>query len=370
MKQDEESVPLVVDNGSFSCKAGFAGEDIPRAVIPSVSGRPRPQIKGVWKRDYFVGDQVQYMQSMLSLHYPIEHGIISDWDDMEKLWQYIFSEKLGVRPDEHPIMLTMPQHNPTVGTEKMAQIMFETFNTPALHIAFTGELSLLASGLTTGLVLDSGECVTHAMTIHEGKCLPNRMNRIDFAGRDLTWYLQRMLCERGTSFTSSAELDLVRDIKTKLCYVSKNFEAELSSPESSETSYELPDGSKITIGSERFRCSEALFKPILAGVEFPGITEVIRNAILNSNSDNKSEVYRNVVLSGGSTMFPGISDRLSEELDRDELIPFKMNVLAPPDRTVSVWKGGSLLGSLSTFKDMWICKEDYDEKGPTICTRK
>uniref|UniRef100_Q7M3B0 Actin beta (Fragments) n=1 Tax=Sus scrofa domesticus TaxID=9825 RepID=Q7M3B0_PIG len=195
--------------------AGFAGDDAPRAVFPSIVGRP----------------------------YPIEHGIVTNWDDMEKIWHHTFYNELRVAPEE------------------MTQIMFETFNTPAMYVAIQAVLSLYASILT----------------------------------------------ERG-----------------KLCYVALDFE-----------SYELPDGQVITIGNERFRCPE--------------------------------DLYANTVLSGGTTMYPGIADRMQKEITA--LAPSTMKIIAPPERK-SVWIGGSILASLSTFQQMWISKQEYDESGPSIVHRK
>ncbi|XP_061181923.1 actin, cytoplasmic 3-like [Saccostrea echinata] len=366
----DQRITVVIDNGSDTIKAGFAGDDTPRYIFPSFVGKPRHRAKlfARGKKNSFVGQEAQLKRGILAVRNPIQNGIITNWDDMELIWNHIFLNELRVTPKEHPVLLTEAPINPKVNREKMAQIMFETFNSPAIHIGNQAALSLLHCGRTNGVVMDSGDGVSHAVPINDGRALPHATLRLNMAGRDLTRYLSKMSTERGYSFTSSTEFETMRKIKENLCYVALDFEQEMMSK--SEKTYELPDGQAVTLSNERFRCPEALFKPSALGKEEDGVHKMVHNSIMKCEPEIRRDLYANIVLSGGSTMFPGITERMQKEISAIAPSNAEIRIISSPERKYSAWIGGSLLSSLSTFHTLCINKQEYDEGRPTVVHKK
>jgi actin len=371
----DEIQTLVIDNGSGMCKAGFSGDEAPRSVFPSVIGRPkyRNALIGGQFKDVFIGDEACAKAGVLILEYPIEHGIVNNWDDMEKIWHHTFYNELRVDPTEHPVLLTEAPLNPKANREKMITLMFDTFNVPSFYVGIQAVLSLYSSGRTTGIVLDMGDGVSHTVPIYEGYSLPHAIKRLNLAGRDLTSWMTTLLTERGFNFSSSSEKEIVRDIKEKLAYVAFNYDDELEKAATSsniETAYTLPDGNILTIANERFRCPELLFKPHLNGIELDGIDKTLFDSIMKCDIDVRKDLYANIILSGGTTMYQGIAERLEKEIVALAPPTMKVKIIAPEERKYAVWVGGSILASLSTFPQMVITKDEYDEAGPSIVHRK
>ena len=379
---DEESLAptLVIDNGSGMIKAGFGGDDSPRAVFPSVVGNLKHQAMvctaaKAFVKDAFIGDEAQSKRNILAIKYPIEKGIITNWDNMEKIWHHTFHNELRITPEEikdHSVILTEPPLNPSTKGEKMTQIMFETFNFPAIYVANQAVLSLTASGRHTGLVLDSGFGVTHIVPIYFGHALPHATLTLDFGGRELTNYMMKILNETGYAF-AHYERDIVSDIKEKLCYVALDFEQEIKNAHTYswlEKTFTLPDRHDVTITNERFRCPEALFQPSILYIESFGISEAIWNSIMKCHVDIRKDLRTNIVLSGGNTLYPGIANRIQREISALAPCNDKIMIIAPPDRKYSTWIGGSVLATQSFFQQICISKQDYEECGPGIVHRK
>jgi centractin len=358
------NVPLVLDNGSGTIRAGFAGSDLPTSTFPSYVGRPKHTriLAGALEGDVFIGSRAQELRGLLKLRWPLEHGIVTDWDDMERIWRFVYEGELKTMSEEHPVLVTEPPLNPRENREIGAQVLFETFNVPALYLAVQATLSLYAAGRTTGVVLDVGDGVSHAVPVYEGFAVNSAVRRMDVAGRDVTEYLQTLLRKAGWVFHTSAEKEVVRQMKEKISYVALDPRREEKEwargvyPGAEEdrknkiVEYTLPDGKKLKIGAERFRAPEILFDPELIGLEYTGVQQMVVDAIQRTDMDLRKNLYGNIVLSGGVTLTKGFGDRLLSEMQRLAVKDMRIKIFAPPERKYSTWIGGSILAGLSTFR--------------------
>jgi len=389
MADDEEIISLVVDNGSGICKAGFAGEDAPKATVSTLVGHQRfkGSMPGMGQKHEYVGDEVQKLGGILTIKYPIERGVITNWDDMEKIWHHLFYE-LRSCPEEHPILLTENPVNPKPNREKMTEIMFEQFSVPAMYVATDAVLSLYATGRTTGVIIDSGAGITNIVPIYEGHAIQHDDLSLRLAGNDITDYLMKLLTKNGHSFTpidasdisTTDARDIVSDIKENLCYVASDFNKEIYNikKEYPNNTFKLPDGSSITIGNEssitigneRFLCPEILFQPSIIDLPYDGIHQAAHKVISQSNRDNHLPLYSNIITSGGTTLLPGFTERLQNEIAALSPPKYVIKIKTIPERKYAAWIGGSILASLSTFKDIWISKQEYDEFGTSIVHKK
>jgi centractin len=318
---------------------------------------------------------------------------------MERLWAHVYSKEcLNIKSAEHPVLLTEAPLNPLRNREQAADVFFNKFSAPAMYVAPQAILSLYASGRSTGLVLDCGDGVTHVVPVYEGFALPHAVVRSDVAGRDVTDRLQLLLRRGGCSLTTSSERDICRQVKEACGRVAFSPEAEASAAMGSGPTggggggggaagggtaggsgggsrgggggpvaeYRLPDGEVVGVGAACWQAPEVLFSPGLMGSEEPGCHGCLHRALMRSDRDLRSTLYKQVVLAGGSTLFPGFGDRLLNELRKLSPAGTKIVVSAPPQRQWSTWVGGSILAALNTFNAMWITKADYDEHGSRL----
>ena len=369
---------VVIDNGSGMIKAGFANQDAPKCVFSSIVGRPKGNfLPGLHtsNKTLFVGDEAQMKKAICFLNYPIVNGRIERWDDMEAVWEHTFNNELRVNSEEQKCLLTEAPMNPQENKEKMAEIMFEKFNVPHLYVAVQAVLSLYASGRTTGLVYDSGDDVTHIVPVYEGQIIPAGVERFDMAGRELTQHMQKCFQTMGGEiFTTAADKECVRMFKEKTAYVAYDFEKEKkefeADPSKKQYNYTTPNGRVIVIGAERFHTPECLFNPRMLNKELPGIHEAIDRSIKHCDLDARLELMKNIIVSGGSSMYKGLVERMTKELRAlaEPAVRDEINIEAPTDRKFSVWCGGAVLAAQPTFNE-WVSKEDYEEEGISAIKR-
>eukprot|EP00043_Microstomoeca_roanoka_P001354 m.32247 g.32247 ORF g.32247 m.32247 type:complete len:396 (-) comp10769_c0_seq1:382-1569(-) len=379
---------IVCDNGTGFVKCGDAKSNFPSHVFPSLVGRPivrsTTQVEGIEVKDLMVGEEASKLRSMLEVNYPMDNGIVRNWEDMCHVWDHTFYEKMQIDPKSTKVLLTEPPLNPKQNRQKMIEYMFERYEFKGVHIAIQAVLTLYAQGLQTGVVIDSGDGVTHIVPVYEGFALPHLTRRLNIAGRDITKYMIKLLLRRGYVFNASADFETVREIKEKLAYVAYDIETEQKLANETTVlveNYTLPDGRVIKVGAERFSAPEALFQPHLIDIEGMGVSELLYDCIQSADIDTRPEFYKHIVLSGGSTMYPGLPSRLEREIkqlylerslkgDTARLSKFKIRIEDPPRRKHMVFLGGSVLADLiKDNPDAWISREEYQEHG-VDCLKK
>jgi actin-related protein len=361
----ETTHKVVIDNGSDTCKAGFSGEDVPRTTlshkVPHFAWNPSTNT------DADIANQPTSKRGVLRLELHIDPAIVKNWDDMERIWHSAYYNELKVAPEEHSVLLTETPANLRINREKLALIFFESFQVPALYVAVQEVLALHASGRQTGVVIGSGDGVSHVVPVFEGHCLSNGILKLDIAGRRLTDLLGASLYERGFSLGTAA----VREVKEKVCYVALDFDEEMEGADSAAAKiYTLPDSSSVTVGREGFQCPEALFQPRLVGMDCDGIHYLAIKSILKTDVDLHRHLFLNIIVDGGSTLFPGICQRLFKEIQALAPQIMSAKITAPQERVLGAWIGGSILSSLSSFESKWITKADFEDHGPSIVNRK
>jgi len=302
----------------------------------------------------------------LDIMYPIQKGHVTNWDHMERIWEHIYTNCLKIPSNDAntPVLLTEPALAPREHREQMCQIFFEKLKVPSLYVAMAPVLSLYTSGRTNGIVIESGNQISHSVPIFEGFSLYHAIVQLEYAGQQLSDNVQRLLADRGITYPAPHRGEIVRFVKEKLCTCVKSASDYRQAVKSKTTqTVKLPDGTEVTLGGERFTPTEGLFQPALIGLQnTKGLHSACLESIRKCDLDITSLLFGNVVLSGGTTMFNGLQERMADELKEGEKNE-TIKVFAPADRKRSTWIGGSILASLPTFQDFWVTKAEYEESG-------
>eukprot|EP00027_Filamoeba_sp_ATCC50430_P000612 CAMPEP_0168544418 /NCGR_PEP_ID=MMETSP0413-20121227/2410_1 /TAXON_ID=136452 /ORGANISM="Filamoeba nolandi, Strain NC-AS-23-1" /LENGTH=441 /DNA_ID=CAMNT_0008574439 /DNA_START=21 /DNA_END=1346 /DNA_ORIENTATION=+ len=435
----DEVSAIVLDVGSYNTRAGYAGEETPKCIFPSIvgvthsSGKDNTVGKGAKsvgenevemteatesnnnsggsKHKYYPGNDASFRRDFMDIHNPFDKGLISNWEEVEQLWDHAFFTRLRINPKEHPILMAEPSFNTRLIREKMTEIMFEKYDTPAFFLAKSGVLSSFACGKSSSVVLDTGGGVTTITPVHEGYALQKATIRSSLAGELLTdEYLKAIERKSVTirphyTIQSKKEISIgqfevvlkelpnttksyhayqvnqvVRDVKESCCRVSEVAFDDDSNTTIPSIPYELPDGHTLDVGTERFKVPELMFNPDPLNKrggfdeEFTGIHTMIANCIAKCEPDIRRELWSSIIVSGGNSLFPQFPERLFKELN-ERAVPqaYKVKIISTNstiERKFASWIGGSILASLGTFHQLWMSKQEYEEHGKSLVERK
>ena len=364
--ENEGPLPIVIDNGSFYIKAGFNGDEEPKKVLRNIIGKNKYDYEKIGgdEKEIFIGEEALIKRDMLNIKYPMKRAVVKDWESLEKIWSHIFINELKVDPKEHNLLITQPIKNIKENKEKIAEIMFESFNIPGLYIADSTLLSLYAAGKFTGMVIDMGDGITQFSPFYDGFLFEDKFERINIGGKDITKYMRKILNKKGFTFEKISGKIIPNTIKEEACFFPLTDDEEVGVYE-----YKLPDGSCINLKEERFNCPEAiLFNPLLKSNENKSIAEICNNIIQKCDVYLKKDFYNCIILSGGNSMLKGLPERFTKEIKDlvNESMKKEITVIANPERKFATWIGGAILSSISSIDDKWTTKKEYEENGPNI----
>ncbi|KAL7714428.1 actin [Entamoeba marina] len=363
---DDDIRAVVIDHGSGLIKAGFGGETIPKTAFPSVIGSEKYRTFVTNPKDHWLAEDALMRHNYLKISYSVSNDVVNNWDDMEKLWHHTFYNEIRVAPEEHPILMTSNFFENKANKEKTTQIMFETFNVPALNFENNSLLSLFVSGRTTGIIVDCGENSTRCIPIIDGCIKKDAVFETSIGGKDLNDYLLKMLIECGNVSLSLSDKESIRDIKEKMCYIVLDWNKTTQINKNNlKKTYQPRYGKLISVDDALFKCPEVLFNPKVFGFESIGIHNAIHKAITLCNERDRKDLFGNIVLCGGSSMFPNFKERLQIELNHLVTNDTKIKIIASSERRFYSWIGGSTLSDFPTYNELWFTKEEYDESGPT-----
>lgn len=374
-----ETQTIVIDNGSCFCKVGFSNENDPRSNFDSIVGYNKYVssvcYEFVKKKEYYVGSNAVEKWPVLCIKHPVERGIICDHDYMEKVFNYIFSNELKIDQTDHPVIITETALNPKFSREWTTEIMFEKFNIPSFYTGVNAFFSLLSSGRKNGIVLESGAEVSCSVPIIDGNPIKESIIRVPIGGVDMTKYLMKLFKEREYIPYDEKHTALFYDIRKEIAYVETNFENGMKKAETTSDCNIMFNKKYLVkplllFNKERFMCSELLFQPKLDGLNFEGIDKAIFRSIINCKSDFHIDLLSNIVLSGGNSKLKGLNERIQKEIEILSGNKNNVHVISHSDTDNSAWKGASIFSSLSTSKQAFISREEYDECGSQIVNYK
>ncbi|EGC32974.1 hypothetical protein DICPUDRAFT_88965 [Dictyostelium purpureum] len=362
---------IVIDIGSYYIKVGYSNEDRPRLIVPSTIGRPRflDLSRDLCDKPHYIGSEAISKKGILALKYPIEYGVVSNWDDMEKILVYIFNE-LNVNTEEYSVIIAQSPIDTNKNKEEITKVMFETFNVQNLYIGIQQELTLKSIGLKTGLVVDSGDSSTLIVPVIDGVVERNSVVLLKIGGRDITDYLFKLLNENGNKIYQY-DKNIVSQVKENFGFISLDCYNE---QQQEEKEYQLPAGKMINFTNEVFKAPELIFNPSLHQIPMDSIDRLIYETIMKFNKKEiQKDLFSNIVLTGGNTKFKGFKERLEKEMhnvlssNEGECVTIKITSTSEP--LYSSWLGCSLIET-SHYNSKNYSRFEYDKVGPSIIYSK
>ena len=367
----------VIDNGSGYMKAGFSGEEAPKIMFPTMVGKTK--VEGIYvgdeKKESIIGSEAEKKFGILDISYPIQGGVVVNWDEMERIWANTFYTELKIAPEEHNLLLTESPFITRKDREKTLEMMFETFNCASTYIVAQSVLAAYSVGKSTGISIDCGHTSLNFAPIYEGFLQRHCVQHIPIAGKDINDILINLLIKNGQVIESKMQKQSIIKAKELYCYFAQNYEQEENDFENikdEETKeWELPDKRKIKIGKERFQATEILFEPKKFGYDYINFQELFQKTVKSIDSDLREIMLANIIFNGGTTLIKGFKNRVTQEIEEaGKDYYYKKKIHTYPEAQFMAWIGGSILSSLSNFENLWITKAEYKEEGKATIVHK
>ena len=370
----DSQIHCVIDNGSGYMKAGFSGEEAPKVMFPTMVGKTK--VEGIYvgdeKKESIIGSEAEKKFGILNISYPIQGGIIVNWDEMERIWANTFYGELKISPEEHNLLLSESPFITRKDREKMLEMMFETFNCASTYLVAQSVLAAYSVGKSTGISIDCGHTSLNFAPIYEGFLQRHCVQHIPIAGKDINDILINLLIKNGQVIDSKMQKQSIIKAKESFCFLRYDNEDEIEKKKEEETKdWELPDKKKITISKERYQATEVIFDPKQFGYDYPNFQELFKKTVKSIDSDLREIMLANIIFNGGTTLIKGFKNRVTQEIElAGQDYEFKKKVHTYPEAQFMAWLGGSILTSLTNFENLWITKAEYKEEGKATIVHK
>jgi actin-related protein 2 len=378
----EKTNTLVCDIGGGSIKVGVAGKLSPDKIIPCLVGYPRSLRKTVESEpEILVGHDVLKKGKYQKVEYRYAFdatGHVQDWKSLEMVLKRALRDLCIPDYSRCKILITRPFGMMEEDLKMLVDIFFVDLHFSAVTMHEQAALVLYTQGVETGIVVDIGESTANIVPVYKGHAIPKLNRSLPVGGRLISSYLLKLLRLKGFQLNDEEDLEIGRQIKEKACYVAMDPEVDEQLAAGTAVLnelFKLPDGSVVSVGRERFGAVEALFKPDLCNSESPGLSNMIFKMIKEADIDCRADLYRNVILSGGTSVLPGIQNRLERDLNlrykndildgkQSRSLGWKPNVRLPSSRRYLVFEGAALFADyISNDERHWISRKEYLRHG-------